>query len=102
MDHHDWIGMRQFLRRQVLHVHLPGHYPLPTAVDIMSTDEEIAVVGGRERRIGGTVLCAARSWCQDQAECENYVSCDQMNGWHLSHSKLSTNRWQTIGRKLAV
>src|SRR5262249_13163472 len=75
--------MRQSLGRQVLHIHLPGHYPLPTALDILSADEEIAVLGDRN---GGTILRAARSCSQGQAECENCVSSGRVNGRHLSHS----------------
>src|SRR5262249_740225 len=77
MTHDDWIQMRQFLRRQVLHIHLPGHYPLPTALDILSADEEIAVLGDRNC---GTILRAAQSCGQGQAERENCVSSGRVNG----------------------
>src|SRR5215471_4641026 len=81
MDHDDWIRMRQFLRRQVLHIHLPGHYPLPAALDILPADEEIAVLGDRN---GGTILRAARSCGQGPAKRENCVSSGRVNGRHLS------------------
>ena len=43
-----------------LHIDLPGHYPLPTALDILPTDEEIAVLNKRKRRNGRIILSAAR------------------------------------------
>jgi hypothetical protein len=50
MDHDDWIGMRHVLGRQVLNIHLPGHEPLAAALDILTADEEVAVLGERKGR----------------------------------------------------
>jgi short chain dehydrogenase len=53
MNHDDWIGMRQVMGRQVFHIHLPSHEPFVAALDILAADEEVAVLGERERRDGG-------------------------------------------------